>query len=273
VTSLAQTTTAMGTVVTIQIVGHDASPAEERERAEYVRRAFEWFTRVEQRCSRFDPTSELRRLCDGVGQVVEVSDILFETTRFALALAKETGGAFDPTLGAYDSVILDADARTLTLERPVTIDLGAVAKGFAVDMAARELAPLGNFAIDAGGDLYLAGTNMDGAPWSVGIRHPRTEGELLTTIAVTDTAVCTSGDYERGQHILDARRNAPAQGIASVTTIAPLAMVADALGTAAFVLGVERGIELLERHGVEGLIVTTELEEFRTRGGRYLTAA
>ena len=82
------------------------------------------------------------------------------------------------------------------------LDLGAVAKGMAVDAAARELAVCGDFAIDAGGDLYLGGVNRNGEPWRVGIRHPRRDGELIEAVTVSDRAVCTSGDYERGDHIV-----------------------------------------------------------------------
>ena len=76
----------------------------------------------------------------------------------------------------------------------MTLDLGAVAKGLAIDAAARELQPFGDFAIDAGGDLYLGGRNPDGAPWSVGIRHPRLDGRLIDSLRVSNKAVCTSGD-------------------------------------------------------------------------------
>lgn len=257
----------MGTVVTIEVVGH------EEVRDEYVKRAAAWFEAIERSCSRFNPNSEVRRLCARPGLPIEVSPILFETMRFAMALAVETDGAFDPALGDADAVLLDEQQRTIALRRPVELDLGAVAKGFAVDMAARELAPLRDFAINAGGDLYLGGSNASGGAWSVGIRHPFVAGEILETIHVTNVAVCTSGEYERGRHIVDARTGRPPNGIASVTTIAPLAMVADGLGTAVFALGIDRGIELLERHGIEGLIVTTELDRIRTRGSRHLVVA
>jgi thiamine biosynthesis lipoprotein len=152
------------------------------------------------------------------------------------------------------------------LTRPLLLDLGAVAKGLAVDMAAKELEPLGSFTIDAGGDLYLGGRNAEGAPWSVGIRHPRDPDGLIAALRVCDGAVCTSGDYERPSHILDPRRGTPAAALASVTVVAPSAMVADALGTAAFVLGPERGLELLERQRVGALLVTPSLERITTRG-------
>jgi thiamine biosynthesis lipoprotein len=220
--------------------------------------------------------------------------MLFEAVRFAVAVAAESGGAFDPTIGlamerrgfdrehrtgevvhtriaageaSYLDVEVDDDERTITLRRPLLLDLGAVAKGLAIDMAARELQPFENFAIDAGGDLYFGGRNAVGQPWSVGIRHPR-EDSLLETLHLSDVAVCTSGDYERqtdaGHHILDPRGGGSANAVASATVLAPSAMVADTLATASFVLGPIDGIALLERHGVEGLLVTPSLDRFST---------
>jgi thiamine biosynthesis lipoprotein len=152
------------------------------------------------------------------------------------------------------------------------LDLGAVAKGLAIDLAARELRPFVNFAIDAGGDLYLGGHRRPDTPWSVGIRHPREDG-LLDSLLVSDTAVCTSGDYERRSpddahrhHILDPRRGVSADTVASVTVVAPTAMVADALATAAFVLGPIDGLRLLESQGVDGIIVSSTLERHATQG-------
>jgi thiamine biosynthesis lipoprotein len=172
---------------------------------------------------------------------------------------------------SYRDVEADPHERTITLHKPLLIDLGSVAKGLAVDAAARELQPLSDFAIDAGGDLYLGGRNPEGLPWSVGIRHPRLDTALIDSLQVSNTAVCTSGDYERiapngAPHILDPRSGAPAAVSASVTVVAATALAADALATAAFVLGPARGLELLIRHGAQGLIVTPELEQFETPG-------
>jgi thiamine biosynthesis lipoprotein len=286
-----RTEAVMGTLVTIQVVGSDAG-AEDA-----IARAFGWFHEIETRCTRFDAQSELMQLTARAGMAVPVSAILYEAVRFAVMVAEETGGAFDPTVGhsmetrgfnrehrsgatvrteiaiegdvSYRDVELDADARTITLRRALTLDLGAVAKGLAVDTAARELAPFRNFAIDAGGDLYLGGLNARSEPWRVGIRHPRREGEMIDHLSASAQAVCTSGDYEAGQHILDARSNVPAQAVASATVVASGAMLADALATAAFVLGPEQGIALLERMGVEGLMFTPELERYETRGLRH----
>lgn len=283
----------MGTIVTIHVVGEAPGSGDA------IDRAFAWFREIESRCSRFQEHSELVHLAMRVGEPVATSPILFEAVRFALAVAEETGGAFDPTVGlrmeahgfnheertgrivhtsiepaadvSYRDVDVDPNNRTITLRRPLLLDLGAVAKGLAVDAAARELHPFSNFAIDAGGDLYLGGHNADGREWSVGIRHPRVDGQLIDRLFVSDAAVCTSGDYERlgpnaATHILDPRAGTAATTSASVTVVAPTALAADALATAAFVLGPSDGIDLLVRHRVEGLIVTPSLDRFETPG-------
>lgn len=289
----------MDTIVTIEA---PASPEHPRMafREEVIERALGWFAAVEQRCTRFNSHSELMQLTAQTGRPVPVSDLLFEAVRFALAVAEETGGAFDPTVGfsmqargfdreystrqnsgvtihpdepaSYRDVQLDPDRKTITLRRPLILDLGAVAKGFAIDLAARELRDLDNFSIDAGGDLYLAGCNANGRPWSIGIRHPRLDGELFDVLSVSGRAVCTSGDYERRlhnqeeHHIVDPRSGASPKSVASVTVIAPTAMLADAVATAAFVLGPVEGVRLIESIGVDGLIISPALERYETEG-------
>jgi thiamine biosynthesis lipoprotein len=278
----------MGTIVSIQVAGTGTAHAES------VERAFQWFRRIEASCSRFNPESELMRLTSQIGVAVPVSPIVFEAVQFALAVAEETGGAFDPTVGYqmeksgfsrdyrtgetvqvsvsegqranYRDILLDPDRETVTLARPMILDLGAVVKGLAIDMAARELEPFRDYAIDAGGDLYLGGSNPEGLAWSIGIRHPRQDNAVIESISVSNRAVCTSGDYERGSHILDARTGSPAEDAVSATVVAPNAMLADALATAAFILGPVEGIRLLDRMGLEGLIVSPALERFATEG-------
>ena len=290
-----RTEAVMGTLVSIRVV----ASGEEVDFA--VERAFDWFQEIEERCSRFDPDSELMQLCGKPGKPVAASSILYEAVGFALTVAEETGGAFDPTVGyrmerrgfnrehrsgetvrsahaaadgaSYRDVELDPRRQTITLHRPLTLDLGAVAKGLAVDAAVRELKPFRDFSIDAGGDLYLGGRNPAGELWSVGIRHPRRENELIDTLRVSNQAVCTSGDYEKrgpdgGHHILDPRVGTSARAVASATVVAPIAMLADALATAVFVMGPKDGLRLLAEMEVEGLLITPELERFETRGLR-----
>jgi FAD:protein FMN transferase len=304
----------MGTLVTIQVVGPRNRAGDDLPHDQAIDRALTWFRRVEESCTRFNPQSELMRLCARVGEPVSVSPILYQAVQFALAVAEESGGAFDPTVGrtmetrgfnreyrtgqivrsssepvtlhaaknlsfepdapaSYRDVRLDPARETITLLRPLTLDLGSVAKGFAVDLAARELQPVENFAVNAGGDLYLGGRNANDLPWTIGIPHPRREGELIDSIRVSGRAVCTSGDYEhrspadpRGHHILDPSTGVSAQTVASVTVVAPTALLADALATAAFVLGPGAGMALFERLGVDGLIISSALQRFETRG-------
>ena len=289
-----RSTACMGTVVTVHVVGGSAARA---DREQSVARALAWFDQVERVCSRFIPESELSRLSTRIGEAVPASDTLLGAVSFALAVAEETNGAFDPTVGlvlenrgfdrehrtgtvvhtrlrtdasaTFRDVRVDAHQKTIILARPLLLDLGAVAKGLAIDTAARQLRDDGfeNFAIDAGGDVYVAGRSAADQPWSVGIRHPREPGAIYRTVHVSNLAVCTSGDYERkvpgdpsAHHIIDARSNVTANDVVSVTAIAPSAMVADAMATAAFALGPRDGLALLERQGVPGMLITPALE-------------
>jgi len=286
----------MDTVVTFEVIVRAPHANDAARVDEGVQRAIEWFRRVERACSRFDPASEVRELARRPGDAVHVSALLFETVQFARRVAEASGGAFDPVIGAdlealgfdreyrsgdcfpsgvapdsaasYLDVTIDPGQRTVTVARPLVLDLGGVAKGLAVDLAARELAPFEHFAIDAGGDLFLSGRNADDEPWAIGIEHPRDRHQRIETLRVSNAAVCTSGDYARrtacGHHLIDPRTRRSADRVASATVMAPTAMVADALATAAFVLGPDDGIRFLERQGVQGWIVTPALERFTT---------
>ena len=286
----------MDTLVTVQAAS-DQPEAHFDARAEA---AFAWFQRIERACSRFDPESELSRLCARVGDPAPVSPLLYEAVRFALAVARLSGGAFDPTVGHtlarrgfnrhyitgqtvnspaapptapdYRDVCLDPRAGTITLRKPLLLDLGAVAKGLAIDLAAKELDGFAHAVVEAGGDLHVRGRNAGGEPWRVGIRHPRQADAVIEILHVAEMAVCTSGDYERrgptgeGHHLIDPRSGASVDAVASVTVIAPTAMVADALATAAFVLGPTRGLRFLDAQGVDGLIYSSALARYATRG-------
>jgi thiamine biosynthesis lipoprotein len=279
----------MDTLVNIQMVANGDRAAVEPA----VNRALAWFDTVERICTRFDPDSEVMRLLGHVGQPVKVSALLFEVVRFALELAELTDGAFDPTIGAtleqrgyatnyrtgevvhsnvdaaggtFRDVKLDPRAGTLMLIAPVVLDLNAVCKGLAIDLAAQALADVPGVCIEAGGDLFARGHNAAGQPWHVGIQHPRAPGLLARTLQVTSAAVCTSGDYERGAHVLDARSRTAVGDLASVSVVAPTAMAADGLSTAAMVLGRERGLAFLESQGVHGLLLDPDGTAYVTPG-------
>lgn len=285
--SQAFATVSMDTGVNVQVVSDQPRAALEAN----VQRALAWFETVERICTRFDATSEVMRLLDSIGGPVKVSTLLFEVVAFAMDLAEQTDGAFDPTVGAsmeqrgfnvnyktlqeihtsvgtdvsYRDVTLDRRAKTIELRRPLILDLNAVAKGLAIDLAARELQAYPDLYVEAGGDLAVRGHNAAGEPWQIGIQHPRAEGLVAQTLRLTEGAVCTSGDYERRTgadmsegHILDARSKQPVRDLASVTVVAPTAMAADGLSTAAMVLGRERGLEFLEQQGVGALLMAPD---------------
>ena len=289
----------MDTFVTIEIVLRNGG-REERNSCEHAAdRAFHWFQQVESSCTRFDARSEVMQLTQHVGAPVRVSAVVFEAVRFALKVAEETGGAFDPTVGhtletlgfnreyrtgravqtqidssqpvSFHDVLLDTERQTITLLRPLILDLGAVAKGLAIDLAAKELRPFANFAIDAGGDLYLGGLDSRAEKWSVGIRHPRRKDDVIDSFRVSNQAVCTSGDYQRRAgaglhgHIINPKTGELPQ-LASVTVFAADAMLADTLSTAAFVLGPSEGMRMLDRIGVDGLMISPALEKYETEG-------
>ncbi|HEY0581249.1 MAG TPA: FAD:protein FMN transferase [Chloroflexota bacterium] len=279
---------AMDTWVSIQVVSDQPRAAIES----HVDRALAWFDSVERTCTRFDASSEVMQLIHHVGQPVNVSTMLLEVAAFALDLAAQTDGAFDPTIGAtleqlgfnvhyrsgeqihsavetsglsFRDVRVDRRRGTITLRRPLVLDLNAVSKGLAIDLAAHELRAFADVSVEAGGDLYVRGHNALGEPWRIGIQHPRAEGLLARTLLVTDSAVCTSGDYERHApgpgaetHILDGRTHRPVSDLASVTVVAPTAMAADGLSTAAMVLGRERGQLFLKQQGVGALFVSPD---------------
>jgi thiamine biosynthesis lipoprotein len=281
-------TVSMDTGVNVQVIS--GQPREAIEPA--VQRALAWFDAIERICTRFDTRSEVMQLITRIGEPVHVSTLLFEVVAFAHQLAEQTDGAFDPTVGAsleqlgfnvnyrtgeainsnvdaeaatFRDVRLDRPARTIRLARPLILDLNAVAKGLAIDLAARELRDYPDICVEAGGDLYVRGHNPAGEAWRVGIQHPRADGVLARTLSLSDTAVCTSGDYERRStsgegHILDARTRQRVSDLASVTVIASTAMAADGLSTAAMVLGREGGRRFLEDEGVRGVLMAPDGE-------------
>jgi thiamine biosynthesis lipoprotein len=292
----------MDTVVQMKVVS--AQRKESVQQA--LRLAYAAFRSVEEACSRFDEKSELRHLMTQIGVPVHVSPILFEALRFAWEIANLTCGAFDPTIGhimeahgfnrhyltgvethsailaatyiSYLDIILDDKQRTVRLLKPMVIDLGAVAKGLAIDLAKKELQDFEGFIIDAGGDVFVSGLNEHEEPWHVGLRHPYARDELICTLNLTDAAICTSGNYERispiidnAHHLMDPRTQTSSHGIVSCTVVAPYAMMADAFSTAVLILGVETGLNLLDNVGLIGLCFTSKLEVHMTKNMQSLT--
>jgi FAD:protein FMN transferase len=275
---------ALGTLVAFRFPEADADDA---ALTRCVRDALAWIEAVERACSRFDPDSEVVRLTRRPGEWVPLSPIFAGALEMALRLAVITDGAFDPSVGAqlarrdpfgdqytgaqlsfpdtpgasFRDIELDRDRLRVRLRRPLLLDLGAVAKGLAVDLAARALEPTRPCLVDAGGDVYLVGAPAS-RHWRVGIAGGA--DRLLGTVECSGgTAVCTSGPWFRparngGHHLLDARTGHSPNHALTATAIACSAMAADAAATAAFILGPRDGIELLSELGVDGLIQASD---------------
>lgn len=250
--------------------------------------------RLEALLSRFLPDSDICRVNRSAGVRGErLSREAYEVLQRAAAFSRLSHGMFDVTIGPlvdlwdykhaaeapddasmrrilplvnHHDLLLDPTERTARLRKPgQSIDVGGIAKGYAsgrlIDVF-RENGVASAYT-NIGGNVSTLGCKPDGAPWRVGIRHPR-QASLLGAVAVSGQSVVTSGDYERFfvdrqgkryHHILDPRTGYPAEsGLASVTVVCEDAMTADALSTTLFVAGLEAGLELLrgfpEAHAV-----------------------
>lgn len=160
----------------------------------------------------------------------------------------------------------------IELLRPgIDLNLGGIGKGYAVDRAVVKLKEAGitRAIVSCGSTLYALGTPPGRTAWNLGIQHPRSREARIGTVSLRDRALATSGDYERFfvfqgrrfSHLIDPRSGHPAEGTASASVVAPTAMEADVLSTAAFILGAASGKEFLTSFpGVEGLIVEEEAE-------------
>ncbi|MEE2788664.1 MAG: FAD:protein FMN transferase [Myxococcota bacterium] len=259
------------------------------------RSAFQEIARIEQLMSEWQPTSEISRVNAQAGvQPVRISQETYQLLTQAKALSAKSAGAFDVTWAGmrglwrfqpnaqtvptpaqierglrtvgFRDLVLNSTGPTAFLKRKgMAIGLGAIAKGYGIDRAARILRSKGitRFMVDGGGDLFISGKKSSGTPWTIGVRHPRDATKLVAHISVTDGALVTSGDYERSferkgiryHHIIDMRTGYPAQRSVSVTVLAPTATLADALATAVFVLGPTAGRQLAdEMPGVSAAI-------------------
>ncbi len=167
----------------------------------------------------------------------------------------------------YHHVLLSDDGSHVRYAKPeVYVDLGGIAKGHAVDKVTARLQQAGvtMASISAGGDSRIIG-DRQGEPWTVGVRDPRHKDGVAVLLPLIDTAVSTSGDYERYfekdgvryHHILDPETGNSARGSLSVTIMGPNATLTDALSTTVFVMGPEKGLKLINAiEGVDAIIIT-----------------
>lgn len=249
----------MGTVAAVSFRGAADDRYEVREAVAGV------YDRVNGLLSAWNPESELSRFARArTNDLSLVSAEVRPCYEVAFRIAEESNGAFNPRLGAR--------LRELGFTRASDVDLGAIAKGFAVDAAYDELFGAGYAVRQGGGALLLdLGGNLRSVAgtWRTGVRNPfaaiddsRPPHAAVITLAPGE-AVATSGNYERFvekdghriSHIIDGRSGKPVEGIAGVTVIARSAMMADALSTTLFVLGPKEGTAFLARHYPETAVL------------------
>lgn len=183
-------------------------------------------------------------------------------------------------LVGYTGISIDKNNMTAKLEKSgQVVDLGAIAKGYAGDEAIKIFKDNGvkSAYINLGGNVVVLGTKPDGKPWKVGVQNPRAEnGSYIGILQLADKAVVTSGDYERFfekdsvryHHILDPKTGYPsASDLISTTIIADSSTDADALSTATFVLGLDKGMEIIRSlKGVEAVFITKDKKVYATDG-------
>lgn len=296
-----RTSFALGTAVAMSVWHRDAASGEAALDA-----AFAELEQVENVMSLYRPDSQISRLNrDAVLQ--QPHPYLVTVLEFAAHIANQTGGAFDVTVqplwdlyqGAkqqarlpeeslvrqarsrvdWQRVQTSADRISLSGEG-TAITLNGIAQGFAADVAMAALRRTGvtHALIDTGEMGALSG-KPDGSAWRVGIQHPRQPGAFVTLANLQDRCLATSGDYETwfsadyvNNHLFDPRTGHSPTELASVSIAAPTGMAADALSTAVFVLGVERGMNLVRSiPGTDALFVTKDGSITTTEG--FPTAA
>lgn len=312
----------MGTYWSVQVAMPPRTLREAELRADIEARLAE----INAQMSTYEPSSELSRFNDSEpGDWFPVSPELATTAAAAAEVSLQSGGAFDVTVGplvdlwgfgagsaagagaqvpddaavqgalaaiGHEHLQVRTDPPALRKDRPLEVDLSAIAKGFAVDALAHLLDGRGatDYLVDIGGELRARGANAQGQAWRIGIEvpDPETRGVAREAIALRDLAVATSGDYrnffesdgQRYSHTIDPLTGRPVvHDVASVTVIHPQAMMADALATAMNVLGSERGLVLADEQGLAVLFIlydgdglaeaaSAEFERLRATGTR-----
>jgi len=279
----------MGTSVQVEAVG--GTPDVRRAA---ITEAFAAFAEIDRLMSDYRTDSELTHVNQmAAAEPVRVTDPMLSVLQAADLVSRRSNGAFDATVGPlvalwgfhdkkphiptppelaavrplvdYRNVVIDSKQRTVRFVRDgVAIDLGGIAKGFAVELAAGVLRRRGlNGFIDAGGNQYLLGTPPGKSQWTVGVKHPDHPDRLLGAIETIETSVSTSADYANfltlnGRtygHVLDPRTLQPSEAALSVTILSRDGTLADAMSKAAFVLGPKAGLELIDSFpGMSGVI-------------------
>ena len=281
----------MGTEISVELWLEDTAAAETAIDAVMAE-----MKRIDRTMSPFIETSELARINRDASQhPVVISAEMVALLRQSLRYAKLTEGAFDisfasvgylydyrkhiaPDQGQIDSHIdavdyrsiqLDEERRTVFFRKPgMRIDLGGIAKGYAVDRGADILRSHGveHAIVTAGGDSHIIGDRR-GRPWMVGIKDPRADDKVAVLLPLSDVSISTSGDYERyfmdGErrvhHILNPRTGKSASAVRSVSVLAPHGFDTDPLTKIFFVQGLEAGMKLIDGlPGVDAIVIGSD---------------
>ena len=278
----------MGTSIRVEVWHED-----ENVRQQAIDKVLAEMERVNRLMSPYIEQSQLSKINKYAHEgPVEVDQDLFELIEKSQEVSRLTNGAFDITYASvgslynykkeikptedeiaaakllidYKNLVLDKMHTSVAfLKQGVKIDLGGIAKGFAVDQSIQHLQKLGvkHALVSAGGDTRLLGDRR-GRAWLVGIRDPENTQEVIVMLPLQDEALSTSGDYERffiedGEkyhHIIHPTTGNSAGEVRSASIIASDSTTTDALSTSIFVMGSKKGLELLNSlDGVEGVIV------------------
>jgi thiamine biosynthesis lipoprotein len=289
----------MGTRITVELWSDKPAAGEKA-----IDAVMDEMRRIDTDMSTYKPDSEVSRVnAQAARAPVKISKELFDLLTTALEYSRITDGAFDITYASvgfmydfrahhhpddkqiaaalpavnYRHVLLDPKTTTVRFSQPgVRIDLGGIAKGYSVDrgIAILQRAGIKHAFVSAGGDSRIIGDRF-GKPWIVGIRHPDRKDEVILRLPLVDTAISTSGDYERYfdengvryHHIIDPRTGHSASMVRSATVIAPTATRTDGLSKTAFVLGAEAAIKIYEKLGdVEAVMVKPDGKVVYTKG-------
>ncbi|MBN8642733.1 MAG: FAD:protein FMN transferase [Flavobacteriales bacterium] len=252
--------------------------------------------RIENQISDWIPTTQISEINKNAGKkAIKVDDEVFELVQRAIKISKLTNGAFDISYASmdkiwkfdgtmkempspeaikksvekigYQNIILDDKQKTIFLKlEGMKLGLGGIGQGYIADKVKSLLQSKGcsSGIVNVSGDINTWGKQLDGKPWTIGIINPMNKNKVFATFPIEDSAVETSGSYEkfvmfngiRYSHIIDPRTGYPATGIVSVSVFAKQTEVADALATGIFVLGIEVGLDLVNQlKGIQCIIV------------------
>lgn len=296
----------MGTVINVTVWHEDDARAEEAIAAVMAE-----MRRIDQQYSPFIPTSELSRVNElapksTAKKPMPISAELVRIIQKAEHYSEISGGAFDITFASlaryydyrkglkptdaqfkelvpqinYKFIHLDAKHNTVYFDHPkVYIDLGGIAKGYAVDRGSEILQQYGiaNANVSAGGDSRVIGDKL-GKPWLVGIRNPRADDKnaVAITLPLENCAISTSGDYERffidkdGQrihHIINPKTGKSPHGIISVSVIGPRGFDTDPLTKTIFIMGADKGLALIDSlPGFDAVVIKEDGKVLYSKG-------